>query len=126
MLGLVLAYKMVRVAMLVVLAYVLARLFSRAGEGRGVPVKPQGFLLVFVAVAAAVSILIAVEPSLGGEIRNALVNVSASVLTVAMAGVGLAMDLRETVRVGGRLLPLTTIVWLAQLALLLVLTVALV
>ncbi len=56
-LGLVLAYKMVRVAMLVVLAYVLARLFSRAGEGRGVPVKPQGFLLVFVAVAAAVSIL---------------------------------------------------------------------
>ncbi len=51
---------------------------------------------------------------------------SASVLTVAMAGVGLAMDLRETVRVGGRLLPLPTIVWLAQLALLLVLTVALV
>jgi len=64
-LGLVLAYKMIRVAMLVAIAYFLARLFSDGSEdirsGRA-PVRPQGFLLVFVAVAAFVSALIIFEP----------------------------------------------------------------
>lgn len=123
-LGLVLAYKMVRVAMLVVVAYYLARLFSRqAGNAvEGMPVKPQGFLLAFVAVAVAVSLLLVLEPQMGDSVRTALINVSASVLTIAMAGVGLAMDLRQTISAGRRLLPLTGVVWLAQLVLLLAFT----
>lgn len=127
-LGLVLAYKMVRVAMLVVVAYALARAFSGSGEGEGKsePVRPQGFLIVFVIMAALISMLITVDPTLGGEVKAAIVNVSASVLTVAMAGVGLAMNLRETARVGRRLLPITTVVWTVQTALLLGLTVLLV
>jgi hypothetical protein len=43
-----------------------------------------------------------------------------------MAGVGLAMELRGTIRTGARLLPVTTLVWIAQLILLLGLTVILV
>jgi uncharacterized integral membrane protein (TIGR00698 family) len=123
-LGLVLAYKMVRVGLLVVVAYGLARLFSqRAGAAEGVPVKPQGFLLAFVAIAVVVSLLLVLEPQTGELVRTALINVSASVLTIAMAGVGLAMDLRQTISAGRRLLPVTGLVWLAQLLLLMVLIV---
>jgi uncharacterized integral membrane protein (TIGR00698 family) len=127
-LGLVLAYKMIRVAMLVVVAYILAQMVSRQTDEnkKGVFVKPQGFLLVFVGVTAAVSLLILLEPSLGGDVKTMLVNVSTSLLTVAMAGVGLAMELRGTIRTGARLLPVTTLVWIAQLILLLGLTVILV
>jgi len=126
--GLVLAYKMVRVAMLVVVAYVLASIFSGESKGqeKGKAVRPQGFLIVFVTMAVLISLLITLEPSVGGQVKAIIVDVSASLLTIAMAGVGLAMNLRETARVGRRLLPITTLVWAAQTALLLGLTILLV
>ncbi|KQM11536.1 hypothetical protein AOA80_07545 [Methanomassiliicoccales archaeon RumEn M1] len=70
-----------------------------------------------------VSLLLVLEPQTGELVRTALINVSASVLTIAMAGVGLAMDLRQTISAGRRLLPVTGLVWLAQLLLLMVLIV---
>lgn len=127
--ALVLAYKMVRVALLVIVAYAFARMFSKDSGADGeddVAIKPQGFLIVFVAVATLMSLLIIIDPIRGGEIKSVLVNLSASLLTVAMAGVGLAMGLRETIQVGRRLLPVTGIVWLFQIALLLLLTIILV
>ena len=126
--ALVLAYKMVRVALLVIVAYAFARMFSKdsgADGGDDVTIKPQGFLIVFVAVATLMSLLIIIDLFVG-EIKSVLVNLSASLLTVAMAGVGLAMGLRETIQVGRRLLPVTGIVWLFQIALLLLLTIILV
>lgn len=124
-LGLVLAYKMVRVAMLVAIAYYLARLFSRqaGATGEGMVVRPPGFLLAFVAVAVGVSLLLVIEPGAGDQVRAALINISASLLTVAMAGVGLSMDLRQMFATGRQLLPATAIVWFAQLALLMALTI---
>lgn len=122
--ALVLAYKMIRVAMLVVVAYVLSRMFAK-GQEKG-EVRMQGFLIAFVIVAALMSLVIYVLPDEGREIRSTLVSLSASLLTVAMAGVGLAMDLRETLEVGRRLLPIATLVWAVQLSLLLVLAVLLV
>lgn len=86
----------------------------------------QGFLIAFVIVAALMSLVIYVLPDEGREIRSTLVSLSASLLTVAMAGVGLAMDLRETLEVGRRLLPIATLVWAVQLSLLLMLAVLLV
>lgn len=124
--ALVLAYKMIRVAMLVVVAYVLSRLFARVDGGGEGEVRMQGFLIAFVLVAALMSLAIYAFPQEGGEVRSVLVSLSASLLTVAMAGVGLSMDLRETLRVGRRLLPLTTLVWAVQLLLLLLLTLILV
>ncbi len=50
-----------------------------------------------------------------------MVSSSASLLTVAMAGVGLSMDLRQTVRVGRKLMPTASLIWVVQLAMLLVL-----
>ncbi|NLI73890.1 MAG: putative sulfate exporter family transporter [Euryarchaeota archaeon] len=122
-LGLVLAYKMIRVAMLVVVAYYLAHLFSKRAwsSGENISIRPQGFLIVFVAVAIIVSLLLTLEPQTGDAIRTSLINISASLLTIAMAGVGLAMNLRQTIHIGKRLLPLTGLIWLAQLALLLIL-----
>ena len=92
--GLVLAYKMVRVAMLVVVAYVLASIFSGESKGqeKGKAVRPQGFLIVFVTMAVLISLLITLEPSVGGQVKAIIVDVSASLLTIAMAGVGLAMS----------------------------------
>jgi len=124
--SLVLAYKMIRVAMLVVVAYVLSRLLARRDGGERGEVRMQGFLIAFVIVAAMMSLAIYAFPDEGREVRSALVSLSASLLTVAMAGVGLAMDLRETLRVGRKLLPITATVWAGQFLLLLVLTVALV
>jgi uncharacterized integral membrane protein (TIGR00698 family) len=122
--SLVLAYKMIRVAMLVVVAYVLAKLFQKDGKTSGT--RMPGFLIAFVVVAALMSLLIYAIPELGEEVRSTVVSSSASLLTVAMAGVGLSMDLRQTVKVGRKLMPVATLVWVAQLALLLVLTTLLV
>ncbi len=122
--SLVLAYKMIRVAMLVVVAYVLAKVFQNDGKTTGT--RMPGFLIAFIVVAALISLLIHTHPGLGGEIRSAIVSTSASLLTVAMAGVGLSMDLRQTIRVGRRLMPVAALVWVVQLALLLILTVLLV
>ncbi|MDW5564224.1 MAG: putative sulfate exporter family transporter [Methanomassiliicoccus sp.] len=125
--GLVLAYKMTRVAMLVAVSYFLARWFSRTESSHDEeeePVKFQGFLIAFVFVAILASVLLYVDPSFGNDVKAALVNVSASTLTIAMAGVGLSMDLRETVKVGRLLLPFATLIWAIEIALLLVLTMA--
>jgi uncharacterized integral membrane protein (TIGR00698 family) len=122
--ALVLAYKMIRVATLVVVAYVLSRIFAK-GDGKG-EVRMQGFLIAFVVVAALMSLIIYVFPDEGKELRSTVVSLSASLLTVAMAGVGLAMDLRETLEVGKRLLPIATLVWAVQLFLLLALCMLLV
>ncbi|NLX47761.1 MAG: putative sulfate exporter family transporter [Euryarchaeota archaeon] len=120
--SLVLAYKMIRVAMLVVVAYILSRSFSRASGDGNAEVRMQGFLIAFVIVAALMSLLVYAFPDAGGQIRSAVVSSSASLLTVAMAGVGLSMDLRQTLSVGRKLLPVTALIWMAQLALLLLLT----
>ena len=123
--SLVLAYKMVRVAMLVVVAYFLASWFSPTDpsqDGKKEPVKVQGFLIAFVVVAILVSILLYADPSFGHDVKAVLVNVSASVLTIAMAGVGLSMNLKETIRVGRILLPFATLIWAIEVALLLALT----
>jgi uncharacterized integral membrane protein (TIGR00698 family) len=123
--GLVLAYKMIRVAMLVVVAYYMARMFCKdetTCEGEKEPVKPQGFLIAFVAVAVLVSLLMYLEPSSGNDLKSFLVSVSASLLTVAMAGIGLSMNLRETARVGRKLLPVAGVVWTVQVIVLLGLT----
>lgn len=118
--ALVLAYKMIRVAMLVVVAYVLSRMFQETGKGSGA--RMPGFLIAFVIVAALMSVFIYALPELGGEVRSATVSSSTSLLAVAMAGVGLSMDLRQTVRVGRKLMPAASLVWAVQLVLLLVLT----
>lgn len=123
--SLVLAYKMIRVAMLVVVAYVLAKLFQGGGKSsKGT--KMPGFLIAFVVVAALMSLLIYALPDLGEQVRSVMISSSASLLTVAMAGVGLSMGLRQTVRVGRKLMPVATLVWTIQLALLLVLAILLV
>ena len=124
--ALALAYKMIRVAMLVVVAYVLSRRFARGHDGEGGEVRMQGFLIAFAVLAALMSLAIYLFPEEGGEARTILVSLSTSLLTVAMAGVGLSMDLRETLRVGRRLLPITATVWAAQFLLLLALIVLLV
>ncbi len=118
--SLVLAYKMIRVAMLVVVAYVLARLFQ--GEGKASGTRMPGFLIAFVVVAALMSLLIQALPEMGGEVRSVVVSSSASLLTVAMAGVGLSMNLRQTVKVGRKLMPVAALAWVVQLALLFALT----
>ncbi|MBI0583958.1 MAG: putative sulfate exporter family transporter [Methanomassiliicoccus sp.] len=123
--GLVLAYKMIRVAMLVVVASSLETWFLRtesAYDEERKPLKPQGFLIAFVVMALLVSALLIVSPSIGNELKSILVSISASMLTTAMAGVGLSMDLRSTVKVGRALLPLASMVWLIQIAVLLGLT----
>jgi uncharacterized integral membrane protein (TIGR00698 family) len=123
--GLVLAYKMIRVAMLVAVAYYLARWFCRTEsvcEGKREPVKVQGFLIAFVFMSVIVSILLFAAPSLGNDVKSILVSISASMLTVAMAGVGFSMNLRELIITGRRLLPIAAIVWAIQVVVLLGLT----
>ncbi|MBI0582214.1 MAG: hypothetical protein JET69_04280, partial [Methanomassiliicoccales archaeon] len=43
-------------------------------------------------------------------------------LTVAMAGVGLSMNLRQTIKIGRKLMPVAALVWVVQLVLLFALT----
>ena len=123
--ALVIAYKMIRVALLVAVAFYMARKFCKddgSCAGKKEPVKPQGFLMAFVVMAALVSSLIYVDSSFGTYVKSLLVSVSTSVLTIAMAGIGLSMNLRETARIGRRLLPVAGIVWSAQIVVLLFLT----
>lgn len=123
--GLVLAYKMIRVAMLVVVASGLETWFFRtesANKEERKPLKLQGFLIAFVVMAVLVSALLSVAPSVGNEVKSILVSISASMLTIAMAGVGLSMNLRSAARVGRTLLPLASMVWAIQIVILLGLT----
>jgi uncharacterized integral membrane protein (TIGR00698 family) len=120
--SLVLAYKMVRVAMLVVVAYILSRAFVEENGNDRSKVSVQGFLVAFVIMAVLTSLLIYFLPEEGEGVRSVIVSISSSLLTVAMAGVGLAMNLKETLRVGRQLLPLAALIWTVQLGLLLVLT----
>jgi uncharacterized membrane protein YadS len=123
--ALVIAYKMMRVALLVGVAFYMARMFRKEDDsckGKKEPVKLQGFLIAFVVMAVLVSSLIYIDSSFGAYVKSLLVSVSTSILTIAMAGIGLSMNLRETARIGRRLLPVAGIVWLAQIIVLLVLT----
>lgn len=119
--ALALAYKMIRVAMLVVVAAVFAHLVRKrfAKETAEKP-RLQGFLILFVAVAALMSLFILLAPEAGRAVQGVLINISVTLLTIAMAGVGLSMNLKETVAVGKTLLPFASAVWLVQIILMLV------
>lgn len=121
---LALAYKMIRVAMLVVVAAVFSHLWMKRNSGRTEAEKPklQGFLILFAALAALMSVFIFFEPEAGRAVQGVLVNVSVTLLTVAMAGVGLSMNLKETFAVGKTLLPFASAVWAVQVVLMLILT----
>lgn len=119
--ALALAYKMIRVAMLVVVASVFGWLWSRLQESlQSVPpvesakAKVQGFLILFVIMAVGMTAFIAVSPSAGHSVQSALVNISVTLLTIAMAGVGLSMNLRETLFLRKTLLPFASLVWAVQ------------
>lgn len=123
---LAIAYKMIRVAMLVVVATMFGWLWSRRQKEQAgiVQEKPklQGFLILFVIMAALMSTLIFLSPEFGQAAQSVVVNISVTVLTIAMAGVGLSMNLRQTLSVGKTMLPFSLIVWGIQVIVLLVLT----
>lgn len=128
-----LAYKMIRVAMLVVVASVFGWLrCRRQGTAHAacptdrVKAKVQGFLILFVLMAVGMNAGITAAPEIGHAVQSELVNISVTILTVAMAGVGLSMNLRETLSVGKTLLPFASLIWLTQVGVLLGLTVLLV
>lgn len=125
--ALALAYKMIRVAMLVVVASVFGWLWCRRQEATTcssdrVKAKVQGFLILFVIMAVGMTALITASPDLGHAVQSSLTHISVTILTIAMAGIGLSMNLRQTVSVGKTLLPYATLVWLIQVLLLLGLT----
>ena len=68
------------------------------------------------------SVFIFLAPEAGRAVQGVLVNVSVTLLTVAMAGVGLSMNLKETFAVGKTLLPFASVVWAVQVVLMLILT----
>ena len=128
-----LAYKMIRVAMLVVVASGFVWLWWRLQEmeqyscpAYRVKSKVQGFLILFVIMAVGMTAFITASPDLGHAVQSSLVNISVTILTVAMAGVGLSMNLRETLSIGKTLLPFASLIWLIQVVLLLGLTMFLV
>ncbi|MDO5846457.1 MAG: putative sulfate exporter family transporter [Methanocorpusculum sp.] len=122
---LAIAYKMIRVAMLVVVAAGFGVLWSRRQkeEAKEAAEKPklQGFLILFVGMAVFMSALIFLSPEVGKAVQSVIVHVSVTTLTIAMAGVGLSMNLRQTLAVGKTMLPFSLIVWGVQTAVLLVL-----
>ena len=122
--ALALAYKMIRVAMLVVVAAVFSHLWMKRSSGEAAAEKPklQGFLILFVVLAVLMSVFIFLAPEAGRAVQGVLVNVSVTLLTVAMAGVGLSMNLKETFAVGKTLLPFASVVWAVQVVLMLILT----
>ena len=122
--ALALVYKMIRVAMLVVVAAVFSRLWMKRSSGEAAAEKPrlQGFLLLFLAVAVLMSLLILLAPETGRMIQGVCINISVTLLTIAMGGVGLSMNLRETFAVGKILLPFASAVWAVQVILMLLLT----
>ena len=124
-----LAYKMIRVAMLVVVASVFGWLWCRHREAvdascqaNHVKAKVQGFLILFVVMAVSMTACIAVSPDAGHAVQSVLVNISVIILTIAMAGLGLSMNLLETISVGKTLLPFSSLLWLVQVVVLLGLT----
>ncbi|MDV0441968.1 YeiH family protein [Methanorbis furvi] len=131
--ALALAYKMIRVAMLVVVASAFGWLWCRRQEtlhatcpAERVKAKVQGFLILFVVMAVGMTALIMASPTFGHAVQAGLVNISVTVLTIAMAGVGLSMNLRQTLSVGKTLLPLASVIWAVQVIVLLGLTLFLV
>jgi uncharacterized integral membrane protein (TIGR00698 family) len=122
--ALALAYKMIRVAMLVVVAAIFSHLWMKRNSGETASEKPklQGFLILFVVLAVLMSLFIFIAPEAGRAVQGVLVNVSVTLLTVAMAGVGLSMNLKETFTVGKTLLPFASVVWAVQVVLMLILT----
>ncbi len=126
--ALALAYKMIRVAMLVVVASVFGWLWCRRQETAAtcptdrVKAKVQGFLILFVVMAVGMTALITASPDLGHAVQLSLTHISVTILTIAMAGVGLSMNLRQTLSVGKTLLPYASLLWLIQVVLLLGLT----
>ena len=122
--ALALTYKMVRVAMLVVVAAVFSRLVLKRTETKTAGEKPrlQGFLILFALLAAGMSLFILLAPEAGRAVQDVLVHTSVTLLTIAMAGVGLSMNLKETFLVGKSLLPFASAVWLVQIILMLILT----
>ena len=127
--ALALAYKMIRVAMLVVVASVFGWLWCRRQElshaacpETRVKAKVQGFLILFVVMAVGMTAFITASPDAGHAVQSSLIHISVTILTIAMAGVGLSMNLRQTVSVGKILLPYASLVWLVQVVLLLGLT----
>ena len=68
------------------------------------------------------SLLILLAPETGRMIQGVCINISVTLLTIAMAGVGLSMNLRETFAVGKTLLPFASAVWAVQVILMLLLT----
>ncbi|MDR0980226.1 MAG: hypothetical protein LBL85_00265 [Methanocalculaceae archaeon] len=69
---------------------------------------------------------ITMSPDVGHAVQSTLVNISVFILTIAMAGVGLSMNLRETLSIGKTLLPFASLIWLIQVVVLLGLTMFLV
>ncbi len=131
--ALALAYKMIRVAMLVVVASVFGWLWCRRQEAvpascpaERVKAKVQGFLILFVIMAVGMTAFIMASPVTGHTVQAGLVNISVTVLTIAMAGVGLSMNLRQTLSIGKTLMPFASLIWAVQVVVLLGLTLLLV
>ena len=110
--------------MLVVVAAVFSRLVLKRTETKTAGEKPrlQGFLILFALLAAGMSLFILLAPEAGRAVQDVLVHTSVTLLTIAMAGVGLSMNLKETFLVGKSLLPFASAVWLVQIILMLILT----
>ena len=51
----------------------------------------------------------------GKAIQAFITNISVTILTIAMAGVGLSMNLKDTLSTGKKLLPFGIAVWLFQI-----------
>ncbi|MDO9522373.1 MAG: putative sulfate exporter family transporter [Methanocorpusculum sp.] len=119
--ALALAYKMIRVAMLVVVATVFGWMYCRRqkkqvnGSCPTEKAKIQGFLILFVIMAVLMSLVIYFFYDPGKAIQALITNISVTILTIAMAGVGLSMNLKDTLSTGKKLLPFGIAVWLFQI-----------
>jgi len=119
--ALALAYKMIRVAMLVVVATVFGWMYCRRqkkqvnGSCPTEKAKIQGFLILFVIMAVLMSLVIYFFYDPGKAIQAVITNISVTILTIAMAGVGLSMNLKDTLSTGKKLLPFGIAVWLFQI-----------
>lgn len=126
--ALALAYKMIRVAMLVVVATVFGWIYCRRqmkqanGSCPTEKAKIQGFLVLFVIMAALMSLVIYFFYDPGKAIQAVITHISVTILTIAMAGVGLSMNLKDTLSTGKILLPFGIAVWLFQIVAMCILT----
>ena len=116
-----LAYKMIRVGMLVVVAGVFGWIYCRrqkkaaTGSCPAEKARIQGFLILFVIMAVLMSLVIYFYYEPGKAIQMAITNISVTILTIAMAGVGLSMNMKDTLSVGKKLLPFGAAVWAFQI-----------